>query len=509
MSEPTTPVNHEPGSWPPVQPGPIRPNPASSQGLPDKGTRRSRLLAAVLAVVLVGATFVMQQASLRMQPAPTPSAQASSKDMTTLMLRMMTRLAHATEAVSTSPAITSQFRTSFLINLDQMAADLDEAGKVRVAIAAGHLDSAKGANTRLDRIAAALGESSAEPLDEREESFRDIETLRRLYAGEELSEESRERLRTRHGWFGRLALTFGDNPDSPERLELFKGADTLLVFLSVVGLGIFLAFGLGFVLFITAIVLVAIGKVRPRFTPPAPGGSVYLEVLVVFVAAFAGLKVFLTLAGMALAPSGGTPPAWFESLSLGAQWLLLLVPLWPLLRGVSWRQFRTDTGLHAPRGLLREVGAGILGYFAGLPILLAGAVASLILKTIADFLTGRKGVPQNPILDYVTGSSPLMLIMLVTLATIWAPLVEETVFRGALYRHLRASMPILFAGVLSALVFGMMHGYDFLLLGGVISLGLTFALIREWRGSLVGPIVAHALHNGTVMLLLLTLLRLA
>lgn len=507
MSESTTPESHEPGGRPPIQPGPV--GPVRSGRTPDKGTRRSRLLAAVLAVVLVGATFIMQQASLRAQPAPTPSARASSNDLTTLMLRMMTRLAHAADSVSASPAMKSQFRTSFLINLDQMATDLDEAGKVRVAIAAGAIEGAEGANQRLDRLAAALGGDSEQSAEEREEVRRDVEMLRRLYAGEELAEESRERLRARHGWFGRLALTHGGDPGSPERQELFKGARALLVFLSAVGLGVFFAFGLGFVLFITAIVLVAIGSVRPRFAPPAPGGSVYLEVLVVFVAAFVGLKVLLMLASAALAPSGAAPPAWFEGFSLGAQWLLLLVPLWPLLRGVSWRQFRADTGLHAPRGLLREVGAGILGYFAGLPILLAGAVASLILKTIADFITGRKGVPQNPILDYIAGGSPLLLFMLVTLATIWAPLVEETVFRGALYRHLRASMPIFFAGVLSALVFGMMHGYDFLLLGGVISLGLTFALIREWRGSLVGPIVAHALHNATVMALVLTLLRLA
>jgi membrane protease YdiL (CAAX protease family) len=31
----------------------------------------------------------------------------------------------------------------------------------------------------------------------------------------------------------------------------------------------------------------------------------------------------------------------------------------------------------------------------------------------------------------------------------------------------------------------------------------VFALIREWRGSLIGPIVAHAVHNGFVITLIL------
>jgi membrane protease YdiL (CAAX protease family) len=40
-----------------------------------------------------------------------------------------------------------------------------------------------------------------------------------------------------------------------------------------------------------------------------------------------------------------------------------------------------------------------------------------------------------------------------------------------------------------------------MLLGPVLALGFNFALMREWRDSLVGPIAAHALHNGTVLII--------
>jgi membrane protease YdiL (CAAX protease family) len=30
-------------------------------------------------------------------------------------------------------------------------------------------------------------------------------------------------------------------------------------------------------------------------------------------------------------------------------------------------------------------------------------------------------------------------------------------------------------------------------------LGFGFAMMREWRGSLIAPMVAHFLHNATIM----------
>ena len=93
--------------------------------------------------------------------------------------------------------------------------------------------------------------------------------------------------------------------------------------------------------------------------------------------------------------------------------------------------------------------------------------------------------------------------------TVWAPIVEEVVFRGCLYRHIRSRVPAVVAALGSALAFGLMHGYELVLLGPVLSLGLIFAMMREWRGSLVGPIVMHALHNATVLASVILLVRLS
>lgn len=85
-------------------------------------------------------------------------------------------------------------------------------------------------------------------------------------------------------------------------------------------------------------------------------------------------------------------------------------------------------------------------------------------------------------------------------AVVWAPIVEETLFRGALYRFLRTRIGVVAAVLLSAAVFGAIHPYGGTGLVHVAVLGVLFACLREWRGSLIAPVVAHALHNGSIEL---------
>jgi membrane protease YdiL (CAAX protease family) len=216
------------------------------------------------------------------------------------------------------------------------------------------------------------------------------------------------------------------------------------------------------------------------------------------------------MAAMKGQPEGAEPPAWLTTLAMGIQWILVLVPFYPLLVGVPASRWKSDLGLNAPRGVFREIAFGIFAYLAGLPLLLLGAGISLILKIISDSINKTTGAPpSNPVIDEVMKANPLTLILFFCLATIWAPFVEEVVFRGALFRHLRSWLILPIAAIGSALVFGLMHGYELIMLGPVITLGFTFAMMRHYRGSLVGPITAHALHNGTVMLLLIGFITLA
>jgi membrane protease YdiL (CAAX protease family) len=56
------------------------------------------------------------------------------------------------------------------------------------------------------------------------------------------------------------------------------------------------------------------------------------------------------------------------------------------------------------------------------------------------------------------------------------------------------------------LVFAVIHPQGIALVPPLMTLGAVFAMIREWRGSLIGPVAAHAIHNGFLMTMLAVLL---
>lgn len=94
-------------------------------------------------------------------------------------------------------------------------------------------------------------------------------------------------------------------------------------------------------------------------------------------------------------------------------------------------------------------------------------------------------------------------IFTVLATVVMAPIIEEIIFRGLIYRSLRSAMPRVVAALLTSVTFGVVHGtiiwfiYTFLL-----SLLLIFLL--EATGSLLSCIVAHAAFNIVGQLPLIT-----
>lgn len=136
-----------------------------------------------------------------------------------------------------------------------------------------------------------------------------------------------------------------------------------------------------------------------------------------------------------------------------------------------------------------------------------GIVLAVVLNTIAEMISPSGAPPSNPIAELIESADPWTIGLLVVMAVVWAPIVEETVFRGVLHRHLRARLPFAVVGLFTAVLFAFMHAYGPLSTPPLIALGFTFAMLREWRGSLIAPMVGHFLHNATAMTLALLLFR--
>jgi membrane protease YdiL (CAAX protease family) len=179
-----------------------------------------------------------------------------------------------------------------------------------------------------------------------------------------------------------------------------------------------------------------------------------------------------------------------------------LIALWPLARGVSWGDLRRSLGWHFGRGAATEIGAGILGYIAGLPIIGAGVLMTLILSK-AGHVT-----PTHPIVQEFIGPLPWSKVAGLLLAvSMFAPFLEETMFRGALYFHLRRRWRPWLSAAIVSLLFAAIHPQGWAGIPVLAAIAVVLALLREWRGSLLASMTGHALNNGTVLLGLVLILR--
>jgi len=120
-----------------------------------------------------------------------------------------------------------------------------------------------------------------------------------------------------------------------------------------------------------------------------------------------------------------------------------------------------------------------------------------------------------PIANNTDGISELQadrtyVVSIVVTAVIAAPLVEEMVFRGVVMRGLNSKLPAVVAIVLQAMLFGGAHidpvrgagnvGLFMVLSGVGLAFGIAAYLFRR-----IGPtIVAHAIFNSVILVLLLT-----
>lgn len=326
-----------------------------------------------------------------------------------------------------------------------------------------------------------------------------------LTGGGSVEEADIERLEDRHGWFGVAAryAWAGKGSDAEKRYNT-DAVQTLVVTLVFVAVA-FLACLIGLVLFVVGLVLVVTGRVRSGLNLRVLGVGTprvaAFEAFVLFLLGFVGVRV-----GLEILVQGGVIQS---SLVLGAVqfvllWLLLLVTAWPLVRGVSWRDTRVlaGWGVRSPGGALgvsREIGLGVVGYLAGLPIVVFGVLVALILVG----MTG--GEPTHPAVDGIRSGGVVGIAITFVLATVWAPVVEETVFRGMLYAGIRGPrvVSMIGASALSGFIFAVIHPQGIALVPALMSIGVVMALIREWRGSIVGCITAHAIHNGMLVSMVL------
>ena len=84
--------------------------------------------------------------------------------------------------------------------------------------------------------------------------------------------------------------------------------------------------------------------------------------------------------------------------------------------------------------------------------------------------------------------------MMTLLAITVAPVTEEMIFRGGIFRYMRTRTPRWVALLVPALLFGALHA-NLASFVPLVVLGIILALAYERTGSITVPIFAHGLFN--------------
>ena len=375
-----------------------------------------------------------------------------------------------------------QQRLSTLIG--QMEADARTVeDRIRIVILTGESLGVEAALQKLSVIspAALSGEAS--------QDVRAIETIYSDGASGRLTPPEKDALVRRHGYIGRLALAHGVPADQEPRKTLQTEAFWFTVRLSIVGIGLMVVVGVSVAAFILVCVWLVKGRLKRTYVPGDGYGSAFLEAFALYLVLFVGLGLLLR---------------YFGSVSLQWNWLALsIIPViwgWTVFRGTSSAERRQAFGWHRGRGFLREIGAGLGGYLAGIVVIAIGCVITLLLVRV----TGVQA--SSPIVQELNGG-PWHLVGLYAMACIFAPFIEETMFRGLLFHHLRQRWSWLVTGLMVSVIFAVLHPQGWVAVPALTAIAMVLSALREWRGSLIAPMAAHACNNFLVLTLALLFLR--
>lgn len=135
-------------------------------------------------------------------------------------------------------------------------------------------------------------------------------------------------------------------------------------------------------------------------------------------------------------------------------------------------------------------------------------VALLVSNGVITLVTELNTSENQNIIIEVFRQSPFYIMFL---AVVFAPIVEEIVFRGIIYRTLRYLKFKWFAVFVSTFLFGMIHIMNALFMGNfedtwfiLVYMAIGFFMIRiyEHSGDIISPILLHMGYNAIAVLTL-------
>jgi len=175
----------------------------------------------------------------------------------------------------------------------------------------------------------------------------------------------------------------------------------------------------------------------------------------------------------------GEQIAWFGLLMLFLWVTLGVLRQAPFWRTVGWRTLPPPASLSS----------------ASWRYFLTGCFLAIFVGLAGTRIRQPENMPMQELLKDRTGT-----LLVMSLAVLLAPLVEETVFRGYLYPLLARKLGVSLGIVMTGLFFGMLHGaqlgWTWGLVGLLMLVGVVLTYVRARTGTVVASYFVHLGYNS-------------
>lgn len=162
------------------------------------------------------------------------------------------------------------------------------------------------------------------------------------------------------------------------------------------------------------------------------------------------------------------------------------------IRGVAGPTWRERLGDLSSPGKLVLWGLG--AWVAAAPLLVVTFILTLLLSKVLP-------QPDHPLNDWLVKPNLWTIVGAYLAAAVFAPLIEETLFRGALAPAIAASTRSPAVGILaSAFLFAGIHPQGIAGWPPLAAIGFMAAFVTYRTRSLLPAIVLHAVHNSVTLL---------
>ncbi|HEX7860653.1 MAG TPA: CPBP family intramembrane glutamic endopeptidase [Verrucomicrobiae bacterium] len=176
---------------------------------------------------------------------------------------------------------------------------------------------------------------------------------------------------------------------------------------------------------------------------------------------------------------------------------LVIVHLFLRQHRISWTE---AFGFNEPR-LGRTILLGVVVSVVVLPIALS--LGSLTEQIVRLFSPAAEFKDQLPVEMLKQASSVYDLAMKAIAAIIFAPIIEEVVFRGVMYPAVKKYFSPQTALWAVAVIFALSHPFNVRALLPLVVIGIILSFLYETTRNLLAPMIAHALFNAANFVLFL------